>query len=66
MPSLSGFSIDADGETYRLRLTLENGSAFDIAVSPEQLDLLAEEIDRRLDMDLPAPLPDLQGRVGSP
>lgn len=48
---LARFAIDADGEYYRLRLTLDDGTIFDVGASFDQLDELGEEIDRRLDAD---------------
>ncbi|HEX7855786.1 MAG TPA: hypothetical protein VF503_19045 [Sphingobium sp.] len=49
--TLAQFAITQDGELYRLQFVLEDGTTTTIAASYEQLDLLAEEIDRRLDAD---------------
>lgn len=49
--SLAHFAIERDGENYRLRLVLEDGAILNISATFEQLDLLGEEIDRRLDAD---------------
>lgn len=49
--SLTHFAIAPDGDGYSLEFTLEDGSVIAIGASFEQLDMLAEEIDRRLDLD---------------
>ncbi|USI74068.1 hypothetical protein [Sphingomonas morindae] len=49
--SLTGFEITRDGETYRLRFELDGGETVELTASYEQLDLIAEEIDRQLDAD---------------
>ncbi len=49
--SLTHFAIVPDGDGYALQFTLEGGEIVVIGASFEQLDMLAEEIDRRLDMD---------------
>jgi len=49
--TLAHVTIVPEAGSYRLQLALENGDMIDILASFEQLDLLAEEIDRRLDMD---------------
>ncbi|AJR25986.1 MULTISPECIES: hypothetical protein [Sphingobium] len=56
---LAHFAIEADGESYRLRLTLEDGSILVVGASFDQLDRLGEEIDRRLDADQDLLPPDL-------
>ncbi len=43
--------ISTHGDDYLLHLEDEEGGAFDVIVSFEQLDLLGEDIDRRLDAD---------------
>ncbi|KEQ54145.1 hypothetical protein [Sphingobium chlorophenolicum] len=48
---LAHFAIEADGESYHLRLTLDDGTIFQIGASFDQLDELGAEIDRRLDAD---------------
>jgi len=49
--SFARFSIVPDGDAYRLGFTLADGATVELAASSEQLDELAEEIDRRLDID---------------
>lgn len=49
--SLTRFSIVPDGEGYRLGFVLADGSTVEMVASFEQLDALAEEVDRRLDED---------------
>lgn len=49
---LAGFTLTAEGENYRLRLTTDNAGDFELLASADQLDELAEEIDRHLDVDL--------------
>ncbi len=48
---LARISITANGDDYRLRLETGDGEVFEVVASFEQLDLLAEDIDRRLDAD---------------
>jgi hypothetical protein len=55
---LARFAIETDGECYRLRLTLDDGTILDIGASFDQLDELGEEIDRRLDTDQDLPRPE--------
>lgn len=45
------FQIERDGDRYRLQFRLQDGATVELIASFEQLDLLAEEIDRRLDVD---------------
>lgn len=45
------FQIEPDGDRYRLQFRLPDGATVELIASFEQLDLLAEEIDRRLDAD---------------
>lgn len=54
---LARFAIETDGTSYRLRLTLDDGTILDIGASFDQLDDLGEEIDRRLDADQDLPQP---------
>jgi len=54
---LTRFSITAHEEGYLLRLETEDGEPVDILASFDQLDLLSEEIDRRLDEDSDQALP---------
>lgn len=52
MPKIfTQFQIEPDGGHYRLQFTLHDGTKLEVVASFEQLDLLAEEIDRRLDAD---------------
>jgi len=39
------------GEEYLVRLSLADGSAYEVIASFDLLDALAEDIDRRLDAD---------------
>jgi hypothetical protein len=48
---LTHFAIEPDGECYSLQLTMEDGTTIAVGVTFDQLDLLGEEIDRRLDAD---------------
>lgn len=48
---LAHFAIEPDGECYSLQLTMEDGTVVAVGVTFDQLDLLGEEIDRRLDTD---------------
>jgi hypothetical protein len=54
--SLAHFAIVPADDCYRLKFKMEDDSVIEILASFDQLDLLAEEIDRRLDedQDLPA------------
>ena len=45
------FAIVPDQGRYRLHLETENGEIVELLASFDQLDLLAEDIDRRLDAD---------------
>lgn len=45
------FAIVPDGGRYRLHIETENGDAVELLASFDQLDQLAEDIDRRLDAD---------------
>lgn len=48
---LTATAIAADGDDYRLSLTFAGGVTIDALVTFDQLDDLAEEIDRQLDAD---------------
>lgn len=48
---LTAAVIAPDGDDYRLSLTFADGATVETLVSFEQLDDLAEEIDRQLDTD---------------
>lgn len=49
--TLSRFAISNQGDGYVLHLESDDGQTFDIAATYEQLDLIAEAIDERLDED---------------
>lgn len=55
---LARFAIEADGDYYRLRMTLADGTILNVSASFDQLDELGEEIDRRLDADQDMPQPE--------
>jgi hypothetical protein len=48
---LQSSALAPNGDDYRLTLTLADGAVIDLLVTFEQLDDLAEDIDRRLDTD---------------
>jgi hypothetical protein len=48
---LQATALVADGDGYRLTLTFADGTSIEALVSFEQLDDLAEDIDRQLDID---------------
>ncbi len=49
--SLKRFTITPHGDGYLLHLETGDGNVYELAATFEQLDLIAEEIDRRLDAD---------------
>jgi len=49
--ALTLFQIRAAEDGYYLLLETKGGETFEVLASFEQLDLIAEEIDRRLDED---------------
>jgi hypothetical protein len=52
MPALlTSFTIARNGEDYIVRIGTQDGANHEIVATFEQLDLLAEEIDRQLDSD---------------
>lgn len=55
--SLKRFTITPHGDGYLLHLETNEGETLELAASFEQLDLIAEEIDRRLDADEDEMLP---------
>ncbi len=55
--SLKRFTITPQGDGYLLHLETNDGETLELAASFEQLDLIAEEIDRRLDADEDEMLP---------
>lgn len=54
---LKHFAITPHGEHYRLHMETEDGETFEAIASFDQLDLISEEIDRRLDADEDQGLP---------
>lgn len=54
---LKRFAITPYRENYRLHMETEGGETFEAIASFEQLDLISEEIDRRLDADEDQELP---------
>jgi hypothetical protein len=51
MALLSGFEIARRGGDYLIHFNTEDGETIELVASFEQLDLIAEEIDRQLDND---------------
>jgi len=49
--SLVRFQIHPEGDAYRLQFVTQDDVTIELLASFDQLDLLAEEIDRRLDAD---------------
>lgn len=51
--TLTEFTIDSDeaGEGYTLNITTEDGETIELTATYEQLDLIAEAIEERLDED---------------
>jgi hypothetical protein len=49
--NLSQFTISSQGDGYILHLATEDGGNFDVAATYEQLDLISETIEERLDED---------------
>jgi hypothetical protein len=50
--ALALFTIEAAGEGYVLSIKDEDGAQLDLTASPEQLDLIAEAIEARLNTDV--------------
>jgi len=48
---LQSSTLAPDGDDYRLTLALADGAVIDLLITFEQLDDLAEDIDRQLDTD---------------
>ena len=48
---LKSFSIAGQGDDYLLRLESEEGDTIELTASYDQLDVIAEAIDERLDAD---------------
>lgn len=51
MGTLSGFEIKRRGRDYLLHFNIDDGQTIEALVTYDQLDLMAEEIDRELDRD---------------
>jgi hypothetical protein len=51
MALLSGFEITKRSGDYLLHFNIDDGQTVELVASYEQLDLIAEEIDRQLDND---------------
>ena len=49
--TLSQFTIDSEGEGYVLRIATDDGETMDVSATYEQLDLIVEAIEERLDED---------------
>jgi hypothetical protein len=49
--TLSEFTISSQGEAYVLHVATDDGETLDVNATYEQLDLIAEAIDRQLDED---------------
>ncbi|KKC24666.1 hypothetical protein [Sphingomonas sp. SRS2] len=56
MPQLTGFEIAKRDNDYLIHFNTEDGSTVELIASFEQMDLIAEEIDRQLDGDEEAAL----------
>lgn len=51
MPQLTGFEIAKRDGDYLIHFNIEGSETIEIVASYEQMDLIAEEIDRQLDRD---------------
>ncbi len=49
--TLSRFTISAEGEGYVLHVETDDGQTLDVNATYEQLDLISEAIEERLDED---------------
>jgi hypothetical protein len=49
--TLSQFTISSEGEGYILHVETDDGETLDVSATYEQLDLISEAIDERLDED---------------
>ncbi len=49
--TLSQFTISSEGEGYVLHLETDDGETLDVNATYEQLDLISEAIEERLDED---------------
>ena len=51
MAQLTGFEIVRRDDDYLIHFNMEGGQTVEIVASFDQMDLIAEEIDRQLDRD---------------
>ena len=51
MARLKSFNVSGADEGYRIHIETDDGQRLDLDASYEQLDLIAEAIDERLDED---------------
>lgn len=51
LKALARFSINRDGDNYVLKIEDEDGETLELTATYEQLDLISEAIDERLDAD---------------
>ena len=51
MPQLTGFEITKRDDDYLIHFNTDDGNTVEIVASYDQMDLIAEEIDRQLDRD---------------
>ena len=51
MAQLTGFEIAKHGEDYLIHFNMDDGETIEIMATYEQMDLIAEEIDRHLNDD---------------
>lgn len=51
MPQLTGFEITKRDDEYLIHFNTDDGNTVEIVASYDQMDLISEEIDRRLDSD---------------
>ncbi len=49
--TLSQFTISSEGDGYVLHVETDDGQTLDVAATYEQLDLISEAIEERLDED---------------
>ncbi len=49
--TLSDFTISSEGDGYVLHIATDDGETLDVNASYEQLDLISEVIEERLDAD---------------
>lgn len=51
MAQLTGFEIARRGEDYLIHFNMDGGETIEVLANYEQMDLIAEEIDRQLNND---------------